>query len=154
MACRFSGGDRVHRRAGGPFFCAGRVAGQTERRHRKRVSSFVRFCLVLSRAILSDTKVRRQWMFLLTLGVLSFVFGGYFFGGSFMSDHPWIFLFYLAVSFGGLIFLVLFAIFDILMVRKALKAEAQAAFRQATRGLPGHPFDDTKPSDVENPPVS
>lgn len=117
------------------------------------MNSFVRFCLVLARAILSDTKVRRQWMFLLTLAVLSFVFGGYFFAGSFMSDHGWVFLLYLAASFLGLIVLVLFALLDMLMVRRALKAEAHAAFREATRGLPGAEFGSSTPSDAEKPPV-
>jgi hypothetical protein len=96
---------------------------------------FVQSCLALSRAILSDMRVRRQWMFFLTLGVLALVFGGYFLLLGFLQQHPLLFALYLATSFGGLVFVMLFAFFDLLMVRKAYGEAKKAALEEITRGV-------------------
>jgi hypothetical protein len=96
---------------------------------------FVQSCLVIARAILSDMRVRRQWMFFLTLGVLAVVFGGYFLLFNFLEHHPFLFALYLAMSFGGLVFVMLFALFDLLMVRKAYGEAKKAALEEITRGV-------------------
>ena len=97
------------------------------------VKQVVLLCLNLSRAILSDTRVRRQWMFLSTLLVLAFVFAGYFFGFNLLKAHPALFAAYLVISLGGLVFLILFALFDLLLVRRDYHEARRAARRELTR---------------------
>jgi hypothetical protein len=101
------------------------------------VGQLIRLCLNLSRAILSDTRVRRQWIFFTTLGVLFFVFGGYFLAFGFLRQHPVGFAIYLLISFAGLGFLFLFALFDILLVRRHYMEERRRARRELVGGPPG-----------------
>lgn len=93
------------------------------------------FCLTMARAILSDFRVRRQWMFYLTLGVLAFVFGGYFLAFDFMKRHPVVFGAYLLISLAGLGFLILFAAFDLLVVRRAYREAHRAVMEEARRDI-------------------
>ncbi|MGI8602838.1 MAG: hypothetical protein ACR2OZ_07530 [Verrucomicrobiales bacterium] len=95
-------------------------------------------CLVLARSILGDMRARRQWMFFSTLAVLAFVFGGYFLLLDFLQRHPWWFAIYLAASFAGLAFVMVFALFDFLAVRKAFAEARKAAFDDITRGISDH----------------
>jgi|GEM_PF-2073509 len=90
---------------------------------------------MLARAILSDTRVRRQWMFLGTLLVLGFVFGGYFLAGGFLRAHPVIFAVYVLASLGGVLFLVLFAFYDMLMVRREFLEARRAAHEEMVRAM-------------------
>lgn len=97
--------------------------------------SYLQLCFTLARAILTDTKVRRQWMFVSTLAVLGFVFGGYFLAGSFLAAHPVIFALYVLASLAGLALLMLFALFDFLKVRESLVTEQKKVAREAMRRL-------------------
>ena len=99
------------------------------------MKSLVVLCLLLARAILGDTRVRRQWMFFLTLGVLAFVFGGYFFLFPVFRQQPWLFAVYLFFSLAGLFVLMLFALFDLLMLRKSYLAAKKEALDEITRGV-------------------
>ena len=91
------------------------------------VTRLIFLCLGLARAILSDTRVRRQWIFFSTLVVLGFVFGGYFLALKFLENHPVLFALYLLASFGGLAFLILFAFFDMLVIHRKYLAARRAA---------------------------
>lgn len=70
-------------------------------------------------------------MFLGTLMVLGFVFGGYFLASGFLRSHPLVFALYVLVSLVGVVFLVLFSVFDMLMIRR----EYQDARRQAREDM-------------------
>jgi hypothetical protein len=91
------------------------------------VDRFIFLCLGLARAILSDTRVRRQWIFFSTLIVLLVVFGGYFLAIGFLQEHPFLFALYLLASFGGVIFLILFALLDMLMIHRRYREARRAA---------------------------
>lgn len=99
------------------------------------MASLIQFCLTFSRAILSDTKVRRQWIFFITLLVLIWVFGGYFVAFDLLKRHQWLFIVYVLASLAGLAMVFLFAIFDLLMVRKAFQEERRAARRELTEQI-------------------
>lgn len=94
---------------------------------------FIQLCLQFSRAVLSDTKVRRQWIFFITLLVLTWVFGGYFLAFDMMKRHQWLFVGYVLGSLAGLAVVFLFAFFDLLMVRKDFLDERRAARRELAR---------------------
>ena len=96
---------------------------------------FVETVLVLSRAILGDTRVRRQWMFLGTLMVLGFVFGGYFLASGFLRAHPIVFALYILASLVGVAFLVLFALYDMLMIRREFQEARRAAHEEMMRDV-------------------
>jgi len=89
----------------------------------------------LARALLSDTRARRQWMFVSTLLVMIFVFGGYFFLGGFLRQHPLIFAFYLLASLTALVFIALFALFDMLVVTQQLRAARRAAAQELVKAV-------------------
>ena len=99
------------------------------------MQKLIETCLVLSRAILGDTRVRRQWMFMGTLLVLGFVFGGYFLAGGFLRAHPIVFALYVLASLGGVLFLVLFALYDMLMVRREFLDARRAAHEEMVRAM-------------------
>jgi hypothetical protein len=107
------------------------------------MKSFVLLCVTLARAILGDTHIRRQWMFFLTLGVLAFVFGGYFFLFGTFQRHPWLFGVYVLASFAGLFLLMIFAAFDFLMLRKSYLAAKKQAIEEITRDIVPPPEDVT-----------
>lgn len=90
---------------------------------------------MLARAILGDTRVRRQWMFMGTLLVLGFVFGGYFLAASFLRSHPIVFALYILASLVGVLFLVLFAFYDMLMIRREFLAARRAAHEEMVRAM-------------------
>ncbi len=95
----------------------------------------IQLCLSFSRAVLSDTKVRRQWIFFITLLVLFFVFGGYFLGFELMRRHQILFILYVLASLAGLAVVFLFAIFDLLVVRREFLEERRAARRALARDI-------------------
>ena len=99
------------------------------------VHKLIETCLMLSRAILGDTRVRRQWMFMGTLLVLGFVFGGYFLAAGFLRSHPIVFALYVLASLGGVLFLVLFALYDMLMVRREFLEARRAAHEEMVRAM-------------------
>lgn len=90
---------------------------------------------MLARAILGDTRVRRQWMFMGTLMVLGLVFGGYFLAGGFLRAHPVFFALYVLASLAGVLFLVLFAFYDMLMIRREFLAARRAAHEEMVRAM-------------------
>jgi len=92
-------------------------------------------CVVLARAILGDTRVRRQWMFLGTLMVLGFVFGGYFLAAGVLRAHPVLFALYILGALAGVVFLILFAVYDMLMVRREFLDARRAARDEMVRGM-------------------
>lgn len=67
--------------------------------------------------------------------VLLFVFGGYLLAFDFLKRHPWLFALYLLASFAALIFLILFALFDMLMVRKDFREAKREARGKLVEGL-------------------
>jgi hypothetical protein len=101
----------------------------------RAMKSLALLCVVLARAILGDTRARRQWMFFLTLGVLAFVFGGYFLLFEAFQRHPWLFGVYVLGSFAGLFLLMIFATFDFLMLRKTYLAARKEAIEEVTRDM-------------------
>lgn len=105
------------------------------RRYVWGVQKLVQTVLVLSRAILGDTRVRRQWMFLGTLMVLGFVFGGYFLASGFLRAHPIVFALYILASLAGVLFLVLFALYDMLMIRRDFQEARRAAREEMVRDV-------------------
>ncbi len=90
---------------------------------------------MLSRSILGDTRVRRQWMFLGTLMVLGFVFGGYFLASGFLRAHPLVFALYILASLVGVVFLVLFALYDMLVIRREFQEARRAAHEEMMRDV-------------------
>ena len=92
-------------------------------------------CVMLARAILGDTKVRRQWMFAGTLMVLGFVFGGYFLAGAVLRAYPVLFAAYVLASLVGVLFLGLFALYDMLMIRRDFQEARRAAHEEMVRAL-------------------
>ena len=95
----------------------------------------IEMCVILARAILGDTRVRRQWMFAGTLMVLGFVFGGYFLAGGWLRSHPVFFAGYVLASLVGVLFLILFALYDMLMIRRDFQAARRAAHEEMVRAL-------------------
>ena len=120
----------VFRRAGRNFLFLRRG-----RRYVRRVRSFVATVVMLSRSILGDTRVRRQWMFLGTLMVLGFVFGGYFLASGFLRAHPFVFALYILASLAGVVFLVLFALYDMLVIRREFQEARRAAHEEMMRDV-------------------
>ncbi len=99
------------------------------------VLSHFQTLLILSRAVIGDTRLRRQWMFFTSLGVLGFIFGGYFGLGEFFKASPVWFGLYVILSLGGLMFMMLFAVLDVLLIRRAFQQERRAVARQTLQGL-------------------
>jgi FtsH-binding integral membrane protein len=99
------------------------------------VKQLIATCVMLARAILGDTRVRRQWMFIGTILVLGFVFGGYYLAGGFLRSHPLVFALYLLGSFGGVVFLMLFALYDMLMIRRDFLDARRAAREEMARSV-------------------
>ncbi|MFN0127824.1 MAG: hypothetical protein ACKV19_14180 [Verrucomicrobiales bacterium] len=97
--------------------------------------NLVALCITLARAILGDTRVRRQWMFLGTLIVLGFVFGGYFIAGGLFRSHPVLFAIYILASLIGVVFLVLFAAYDMLMIRREFLGARRAAHQEMLKAV-------------------
>jgi hypothetical protein len=117
------------------------------------VTRLIHLCLGLARAILSDTRVRRQWIFISTLVVLGFVFGGYFLALKFLENHPMLFALYLLTSFGGLAFLILFAFFDMLVIHRKYLAARRAAREKLNAPL-ATPPSETDPPSQQPPPLA
>jgi len=99
------------------------------------VRSLIDLCLSLGHAILGDTRIRRQWMFLGTLIVLAFVFGGYFLAGGFLRSSPIVFALYILGSLTGVVFLFLFAFYDMLMIRREFLNARRAAHEEMVRAM-------------------
>lgn len=74
-------------------------------------------------------------MFLGTLLVLGFVFGGYFLASGFLRSHPLVFALYVLVSLVGVVFLVLFSIYDMLMIRREFQDARRAAREEMVRAM-------------------
>jgi flagellar biosynthesis protein FlhB len=101
------------------------------------VRAFIETVVMVSRAILGDTRVRRQWMFLGTLLVMAFVFGGYFLASGFLRAHPMVFALYILASLAGVLFLVLFAVYDMLMIRREFLEARRVAREEMVREMRG-----------------
>lgn len=99
------------------------------------MQKFVQTVVILARAILGDTRVRRQWMFIGTLMVLGLVFGGYFLAAGFLRSHPVVFALYILASLAGVVFLVLFALYDMLMIRREFLDARRAAREEMVRDI-------------------
>jgi len=74
-------------------------------------------------------------MFLGTLMVLGFVFGGYFLASGFLRSHPLAFAMYVLASLVGVVFLVLFSIYDMLMIRREFQDARRAAHEEMVRAM-------------------
>jgi hypothetical protein len=87
------------------------------------MKSTIELLVLVLRAILNDRKTRRQWMFYATLGVLIFIFGGLTPGLAWWKGHPILFAIYVLMGLGGAIWLMLFALYDLLKVRQEYQRE-------------------------------
>jgi hypothetical protein len=104
------------------------------------MKDFVTLCLTLARAILSDTQVRRQWLFYLSLAVIIFVLGGYWGLRAVAVKSAVLMGIYLLLSLAGLIFMFAFALLDFLLMRKQFREEQRRLLEDVRK-----PFDQDSP---------
>jgi hypothetical protein len=94
------------------------------------MQTWINMSVAMARVILSDTKMRRQWMFYVTIGLLVFITGGMMPGFVWWKSHVLLFSFYLLASLGGALLLMMMALFDMLLVMKAYRREKEQVERE------------------------
>lgn len=67
--------------------------------------------------------------------VLGFVFGGYFIAGGFLRSHPVLFALYILACLIGVLFLILFAAYDMLMIRREFLGARRAAHEEMLKAV-------------------
>ncbi len=90
----------------------------------------IRFILHIIKGLLRDGRMRRTMMFYSVLAALLILFCGATFFDAWLRARPMVFLAYWAVCAWATVFSVLLAIFDMLMVRLAVRQDKRKIAQQ------------------------